>query len=85
MYRSVIAFRYSVFHVRNLTCAGKTVNTQIADRHLIVDPVPVFLRHLAGFRTNCCQLRSDYKYDEWAASATKILLLLPRLAEKLPY
>lgn len=50
IYRSVIAFRHSVFHLRNLTCAGKTVNTQLADRHVIVDPVPVFLRQLAGFR-----------------------------------
>ena len=53
IYRSLIAFRYSVlsvFHLRNLTCAVKTVNTQLADRHVIVDPVPVFLRQLAGFR-----------------------------------
>ena len=46
----MIAFRHSVFHLRNLTCAVKTVNTQLADRHVIVDPVPVFLRQLAGFR-----------------------------------
>lgn len=81
MYRSVIAFHLSVFHLWNLTCTGK----KLADRHLIVDQVPVFLRQLAGFRMNCCQLRSDYKCDEWAATATQILLLLPRLVEKLPY